>query len=136
MYINNLIKTASLPLLFLAGIAFAGCQYQTGSNISGATSVVSTQAPTASSAPTNVATKAVTIQNFQFSPNALTVKVGEQVTWTNHDSFAHTVTSDTGAFDGNVAAGASYSYTFTKPGTFAYHCSIHPSMTATITVTQ
>jgi plastocyanin len=87
-----------------------------------------------SSAPAQDAT-AVSIANFAFQPASLQVAVGATVTWTNADSTAHTVTSDTGAFDsGPLAPGASFSQTFTTAGTFTYHCQIHPFMTATIVV--
>ncbi len=77
----------------------------------------------------------VTIQGFAFSPATLTVSVGTKVTWTNKDGTTHTVTSDSGVFNsGNVANGASYTYTFNTAGTFAYHCSIHSNMTGTIVV--
>lgn len=79
----------------------------------------------------------VTIQNTAFSPQNLQVKVGQEVTWTNQDQFTHTVTSDTGTFDsGNVANGKTFSFTFTKEGTFTYHCNIHTSMTGQVTVTK
>lgn len=80
---------------------------------------------------------AVTIQNFAFNPPTLTVKVGTEVTWTNQDSTTHTVTFDTGGTkSGDLAQGATYKQTFSSAGTLAYHCSIHPTMTATVTVTQ
>ena len=85
-----------------------------------------------------VAGNAVTIKNFAFAPAALTVKVGTTVTWTNQDSDAHTVTSQGSSSPLSSAAlntGQTYSYTFTKPGTYAYFCTIHPFMTATVTVT-
>ena len=50
-------------------------------------------------------------------------------------SAQHTVTADDGSFDGGpLATGATFSQTFSTAGTFSYHCKIHPSMTATITV--
>ena len=77
----------------------------------------------------------VSIVNFEFSPATLTVPVGTKVTWTNNGSAAHTVTADQGAFDSRaVQPGASFAFTFTKAGTYAYHCTIHPSMKATVTV--
>lgn len=94
--------------------------------------------PTPAATPTTAPTgngSSVTIANFAFSPASLTVKVGTKVTWTNNDSTTHTVTADQGAFDaGNLPPGQSFSFTFTKAGTYNYHCSIHPSMTATIVV--
>ncbi|MFF2142952.1 cupredoxin domain-containing protein [Kitasatospora sp. NPDC058190] len=78
----------------------------------------------------------VTIANYAFAPSTLTVSTGTTVTWTNNDSDAHTVTS-TGSGPLNSAPlnqGASYSYTFTTPGTYAYICSIHPFMHGTVVV--
>ena len=121
----------------------AACSSSGGAS---ATSGVPTVAP-ATAAPASVAPAsaapasaggggdAVAIANFAFSPTSLTVKAGDTVTWTNQDSTAHTVTADDGSFDSkNVAAGASFSQTFATAGTFAYHCTIHPTMTATVVV--
>ncbi len=77
----------------------------------------------------------VTISGFAFSPATLNVAVGTKVTWTNKDGTTHTVSSDTNAFNsGNLADGASYSYTFNTAGTYAYHCAIHTYMKGTIVV--
>jgi plastocyanin len=79
--------------------------------------------------------QSVSIVNFEFSPATLSVPVGTKVTWTNKGSAAHTVTADQGAFDSHaVQPGASFAFTFTKAGTYAYHCTIHPSMKATVAV--
>ena len=84
------------------------------------------------------ATMHVTIQNFAFSPQTITVAPGTTVIWTNKDSVSHTVTSDTGAWpdSGNLATNQTFSHTFTKAGTFPYHCAVHPSMTARVTVSS
>ena len=77
----------------------------------------------------------ITIENFAFTPASVTVTAGATVTWTNNDSAPHTATGDGGEFDtGNIAQGGSASVTFDTPGTYTYHCSIHPNMTATIIV--
>jgi len=78
----------------------------------------------------------VTIANFRFSPNPVTIPVGDTLQWTNQDGTTHTVTSDDGhSFDsGPRPAGATYTHTFDQSGTFAYHCNIHPSMRATVKV--
>ena len=90
-------------------------------------------APAATGAP--VAANAVTIRNFAFAPQVVTVKAGTTVHWTNRDSEAHTVTSDSGAFGSSaLQPGVGYSYTFTKPGTYSYHCAIHPFMTGKVVV--
>ncbi|OPX61772.1 MULTISPECIES: cupredoxin family copper-binding protein [unclassified Methanoregula] len=81
---------------------------------------------------------AITIQNFAFDPPALTVKAGTVVMWTNQDSAPHAIVSDTGSPEtfssDTLSTGRSYSFTFNRPGTYPYHCSIHPSMTGTIVV--
>ncbi len=108
------------------------------------TAAPTSSVPTANANPTPTATpttaptssgNAVSIASFAFGPASLTVKVGTTVTWTNNDSVTHTVTANAGAFDsGPLAPGHSFQFTFHKAGTYAYHCSIHPSMTATIIV--
>ena len=77
----------------------------------------------------------VSIAGFAFNPGTLTVASGQMVTWTNGDTIPHTITSDNGAWDsGPVQPGASFTHTFDRPGTFAYHCSIHPFMHGTAVV--
>lgn len=97
--------------------------------------------PTPTSAQTNTpsqtaaAKNEVTISNFSFSPTSLTVKVGDSVTWTNNDSAPHSATADDGSFDtGTFAQGESKTVTFSKAGSYTYHCSVHPNMKATIIV--
>ncbi|MEU6346078.1 plastocyanin/azurin family copper-binding protein [Streptomyces sp. NPDC046977] len=85
-----------------------------------------------------VSGNAVAIKNFAFSPATLKVKAGTTVTWTNQDTDAHTVTSAAAGGplqSAALATHATYRYTFTKPGTYAYLCTIHPFMTATVEVT-
>jgi plastocyanin len=78
---------------------------------------------------------AVDIAGFAFSPQSITVAIGDTVTWTNADVQGHTATADDGSFDtGTIAGNSSKSATFDTAGTFAYHCRIHPAMTATIVV--
>lgn len=78
---------------------------------------------------------AVAIANFAFDPPTLQVAAGTTVTWTNNDSSPHTVTADDGSFDsGNLDPGQSFTFTFDQGGTFAYHCSYHPNMQASIVV--
>ena len=77
-----------------------------------------------------------TIQNFAFSPNPLTVALGSTVTWTNLDGVAHTVTADDGSWGSSMLGqGETYSHVFTSPGSYTYHCAIHPFMTGTVVVT-
>lgn len=78
----------------------------------------------------------VDISNFAFSPQTITLAAGTEITWTNKDAAAHTVTSDDGNFpsSGNLSQGQTYKVTFSTAGTFPYHCTIHPSMTGTVIV--
>src|SRR5215212_5007854 len=80
-------------------------------------------------------TMTVSIKNFAFDPANATVAPGTTVTWVNNDQVPHTATANDGAFDsGTLQPGQSYSFAFDKPGTYAYHCNIHPYMTGTVTV--
>lgn len=91
-------------------------------------------AAAASKAPSGGSTPA-TIVDFGFQPSPITVNVGTTVTWTNTGSASHTVTADDGSFDsGTLSSGSTFSQPFTKAGTYAYHCKIHSSMTATVIV--
>ncbi len=82
----------------------------------------------------------VAIQNFAFVPSELRIAQYTTVTWTNLDTAAHQVVSDQTSqagpiFEGpSLGQGGTYSFTFTTPGTYLYHCAVHPSMTGTITV--
>ncbi len=79
---------------------------------------------------------AISIDNFTFTPQTLTVKAGTTVTWTNRDDIPHGVASDNNAFARSKALDTddSYSSTFTTPGTYKYFCYVHPHMTGTIVV--
>lgn len=86
---------------------------------------------------TGPAQATVAIKNFAFNPSPLTIKVGTTVTWTNQDAFTHTATADDGSFNtGLIPPHQSHSVTFSTPGTFTYHCMIHPFMHGMVTVTQ
>jgi plastocyanin len=111
----------------------------------GAAGCMGTQQPSGSPTPqqtTMPAGNSVLIQNFAFSPPALPVARGSTVTWINKDSVDHQIVSDASGsqaegaiFTSNpLPIGASYSFKFDIPGTYPYHCSIHPSMKGTITV--
>lgn len=75
----------------------------------------------------------VTISGFAYSPDPVTINVGDQVTWTNDDAQAHTATG-TGWNTGDLGNGESGSVTFQAAGTFEYMCGIHPAMRGTVVV--
>lgn len=78
----------------------------------------------------------VDIKGFTFVGATTRIDAGTTIIWKNMDSVAHTVTSDTGVFNsGALLKGQSFYYTFTQPGTYKYHCALHPtSMTGDIVV--
>ena len=79
---------------------------------------------------------AVSIDNFTFGPQTLTVKAGTTVTWTNKGDIPHGIASDNNAFAKSKALDTddSYSFTFTTPGTYQYFCYVHPFMKGTVVV--
>jgi amicyanin len=94
----------------------------------------------ASAASNAVATDAVMIKDYMFGPAAIKVKVGTKVTWTNVDTVRHNVVPDNETADFKagplIERNATYSYTFTKAGTYTYHCNPHPYMKGTVVVTE
>jgi plastocyanin len=121
-----------LPALCaVVALAAAGCgSSNSNSTSSGSSSSGSTAAASSSGGV------AIKMQNIAFDPKDVTVKVGQKITWTNDDSVDHNVTSQSGESikSDNFGKGATFSFTPTKAGTIAYVCTIHPGMTATITV--
>jgi plastocyanin len=84
-----------------------------------------------------MSTVEVKIDNFSFGPVALTVPVGTTVTWTNRDDIPHNIvsTDDPKTFKSKVLdTDEKFSFTFSKPGTYPYFCSIHPKMIGKIIV--
>jgi plastocyanin len=119
-----------LAVLALGGaVACGGSSY--GSN--------PTPMPTPTPAPGASADVTITIRGMQgsnsYSPNPGTVKAGQTVAWHNADSTAHTATG--AGFDTGPIAGGSTSapIRFSTAGTLDYHCSIHPTMVGSLTVT-
>jgi plastocyanin len=117
---KRIISFSSLVLVFILISLVISCNKGNGSN-------------NANVANNNANT--VSIVNMAFNPLNITVRAGTKVTWTNNDIMAHTVTADDGSFSsGNIPSGSVYSFTFSVAGTFNYHCAIHPSMIAAVTV--
>jgi YVTN family beta-propeller protein len=77
----------------------------------------------------------VTIRNFAFEPAQITVKAGQRVSWQNDDGAPHGVVfKDGGTGIDLLLPGKTFARTFDKPGTYDYVCSVHPYMTARVTV--
>jgi len=97
----------------------------------------STSTPLPADAQTAAAGPRVDINNFDFSPMSLAIAAGTRVTWTNHDDIPHTVVSSDNPplfKSPPLDTDDAFSVTFTKPGTYAYFCSVHPKMVGTIIV--
>lgn len=135
--------------LIVAGCGGAGNPYSAPSSAPASASPAPST-PAASSGPSAAPSAAlacapgsgsaaatVTIKGFAFNPTSVTVKVGEAVTFQNEDGVPHTATMLDGACDSGTIAGGGGSATlvFSAPGTYRYHCAIHPRMpTATVVV--
>jgi len=78
----------------------------------------------------------IVIKDFHFTPETLTVKSGEKITWINRDEEPHTVVSVEKQFKKSSALDTDQEFTVTAgaPGTYTYFCSVHPKMTGKIIV--
>jgi plastocyanin len=93
--------------------------------------------PNVTATPQASPTAEVKIDNFSFGPGTITVPVGTTVTWINRDDIPHTIvsTDDPKAFKSKVLdTDEKFSYSFSKPGTYPYFCSVHPKMTGKVVV--
>jgi plastocyanin len=117
--------------IVLATVGLGGGKSAAGNNM--ASMAMSGQTAGAS---TPVATDAVDIKNFAFSPAMITVTAGSTVVWTNADSIQHDITFDGGSIASSVLNhNDTFSHTFPTAGTYQYICSIHPFMHGTVIVT-
>jgi plastocyanin len=77
----------------------------------------------------------ISIKEYMFMPATLNIATGTKVTWVNHDEVPHTIVDTDKAFhSAALDTDETYSYTFTKPGTYHYFCTLHPKMVATVVV--
>lgn len=114
------------------------CQFHpemTGSiSVRGADGIVPQTQSAAQEVPAGATT--VRIVNLAFDPAEVTIATGTAVSWTNDDTAPHTVTSTDGVFDSGIFdPGASFTWIFNEPGSFAYVCQLHPQMQGTVVVT-
>jgi plastocyanin len=133
-----------LVLVASGTILLAACG-ETGTNTGASTPTPTSGTNTGASTPTPTSGGGNTFQVkmvenngvYSFDPTTLTVPKGTTVVWTNKSDAPHTVTSDTNAFaaSSNVSENQTFQMVFATAGTYTYHCSIHPNMKATITVT-
>ncbi len=139
----RIARTGIAAGLLVAGLSGCGAEVTIGSAPTSSAAAPTTVAPTTTAkveTTTTVASTpgAVDIKDYTFTPATQTVKVGDTVTWTNHDDNPHYVKSDSpdATLDSGTMdpGGAPYVVTFTKAGTYAYHCNIHNTMKGTIVV--
>jgi plastocyanin len=131
-----------ITLTILAStLAFVACG-ATGSG-SGGSTPPEASAPAASDGGATAACEVAsgagdvsgTIAGNAFDPSEVSASVGQVVAFTNEDSVPHTFTLDDGSCDtGNLATGASGAIRFDAAGSYPFHCTVHPSMTGTVTV--
>jgi len=77
----------------------------------------------------------VSVDNFTFGPESITVAANSTVTWVNHDDVPHVIASTDGLFRSKALdTDDKYSFTFAKPGTYPYFCAVHPKMVGKIVV--
>jgi plastocyanin len=141
---NRALLVAGLGAALAAVLSLGLLQAATGSvRTSDTAAAGAAQAPAAAAAEVQPAAAAkpdyqVDIMSYKFGDGKqLVVKVGQTVRWTNHDSAPHTVTTTKAPvkFDsGTLNQGDSWSYTFTKAGTYEYYCAVHPDMVSSVKV--
>src|ERR1700720_3537121 len=86
--------------------------------------------------PVRAADTEVNIDNFAFTPKELTVKAGTTIVFHNRDDIPHSVVGSKGEFHSKALdTDDSFSFTFTKAGTYDYSCGLHPRMQGRIVVT-
>lgn len=130
---NKITRMAIVSIAAIMVLAACGDDDATTTTAAPATT---TTAGSATTEPTDIPGEAadVAIAGFAFVPQNLTVAAGDTVRWTNADPTTHTVTAAGGEFNSSVSTGATFEHTFETAGEFDYFCSIHGTMTGTITV--
>ena len=134
-------RLATSLTMVAASLAFAACGSSGGS--AGASSPPQASAPAASGGGSAAACEVAsgsgdvtgTIAGNAFDPADVAASAGQVVAFTNEDTVPHTFTLDDGSCDtGTIANGASGAIRFAAAGTYPFHCTVHPSMTGTVTV--
>lgn len=126
-------------LVATAALALAACSSSGGATAAPASQPAASSAASAPAAAGGACSAgtgsgtAAQIKDFTF-PSGLSVAAGSAISWTNGDSTNHTVTLDDGSCDTPVNAGETVTVTYNTPGTFAFHCTIHPNMTGSLEV--
>ena len=132
---RRLVLAATLTAAAALVLAACGSSYG-GSPSKSSYGAPATVGPGTTGPAAAVATVDLGIMNFKFTPASVSVRAGATVGWTNKDGTAHTVTfTQPAVSSGTLNPHNQFTHVFTEPGTFAYHCEIHPFMHGTIVVT-
>ncbi|MDT4917182.1 MAG: hypothetical protein QOH89_1882 [Pseudonocardiales bacterium] len=133
----------------LRKLALAGCALTLA-----VVALTACSSSTSGGGPSDTNGTVISLKSLMFNPGDITVKAGTEVTWRNDEPITHTVTSGEvtgldkttglrtgqkpdGLFDEKLSGnGDTFSYTFTKAGTYSYYCDIHFGMNAKIIVTK
>jgi plastocyanin len=145
-------RIAFVPIL-AALLAVAGCSSGSGSSAAPATPAgASVPAASAAGSPAgsgggaggaacsaapagSTAAVTVAIKDFKFAPQPVEAKVGDVIAWSNQDAAPHSATLDDGTCDTKtISSGAQAMLVFTAPGTYTYHCSVHPAQMKDYTI--
>jgi plastocyanin len=132
-----IIIALSCGALACGGAFVAGCGGD--DNKDSATTLPVGSTPATTGAPAKAGAVTVVMQNNLFSPEKITVKVGQQIHWTNNDSYPHNVTAttkDAGLQSKNINGGGTFDFTAKKPGTINYICTIHSGQKGSIRITR
>lgn len=142
---SSLVHMKRIAGLLFALVALAAAAAGCGSSNSSSSSSSSASTPSTSTgtssgtggtaAPSGGKTVTIRMKNIAFDPKSVTVKAGTTVKWVNDDSVPHNVTGGP-LRSPTFGNGGSFTYKATKPGKISYVCTIHPGMTATLTVTS
>ena len=129
------MKRFALPLLAVVALAAAGCGSSKNKTSSSSSSSSSSTPATSTASGGGGGGVTIDMKNIQFSPSSATVKVGQTVKWVNQDSAPHNVTGGP-LHSKTFGQGGSFTFTPKKAETISYVCTIHPNMTAKLTVTS
>jgi plastocyanin len=135
----RLLRTLSLvAVVAVVGVVGASCGGGTNNPTPSASNTAAKSTPSSTAggnATAGVESAQIEMSDDVFKPAQLTVPVGTKVTWINRGTKAHTVVGGDKLFDsGLVDVNGQFSYTYTSPGTYPYHCAPHPKMIGLIVV--
>ena len=136
MQLGRVLAVAFAFVVLLSAAACSSNNSNSTGTPSSTTTGTTTTTTTGATAAASIVSGASVLTTTAFSPNPITVKVGDSVKWTNNDTIVHTSTANNGQWNSGILnPGQSFTTpAFTTAGSFVYHCTIHPGMVGTVTV--